>query len=88
MEEPSSEGNINVPPAATLAPAPTAMPEYIAPIQGSLLEIFKSGYIEHFGRGSDDNIIAFINKTLKDNNAIIAGGFLLNAINNSYFFSN
>ena len=79
MEEVGSEGGINVPLGP---PAGISVPEYVAPVQASLLEFFKPGYIKVYGNHTDDYIIRFINKTLSDNNAIVAGGFLLNSVNN------
>jgi len=79
MEEVASEGGINVP----MRPhAGTSVPEYVDLVQASLLKIFKPGYVSTYGNHTDDYIIGFINKTLSDNNAIVAGGFLLDSINN------
>lgn len=75
--EVGAEGNINAP----IRPAPVGMEEYLEVIQDALVTFFKVGYQKYYEvGGSDANIIQFINKTLKDNNAIIAGGFLLHAI--------
>jgi len=77
MEVVGAEGNIN----ARVRPGPTGMPEYRESIQDALILFFKVGYQKYYEvGGSDANIIKFINKTLKDNNAVIAGGFLLKTI--------
>ena len=82
MEEVRSEGNINVPPGPPGPSEGISIPEYVAPVQASLLRIFKPGYIKIFGDASDADVIEYINRTLRVNNAIVAGGFLLDSINN------
>ena len=77
MELVGAEGNINAP----IRPTPVGMPEYLEVVQDALVAFFKVGYQKYYEvGGSDANILKFINKTLKDNNAIVAGGFLLKAI--------
>jgi len=64
----------------------TSTPEYIPEVQKALIKFFRSGWLKNFknenkGAGnSDERLLAFLNKTLKDNHAIISGGFLLKAI--------
>jgi len=71
----------------------TSEPEYIPAVQKALIEYFKAGWLKNFKVGwfkiknenkgagnSDEQLLAFINKTLKDNGAVISGGFILKAI--------
>ena len=64
----------------------TSTPEYIPEVQKALIKFFRSGWLKNFknenkGAGnSDERLLAFLNKTLKDNHAIISGGFILKAI--------
>ena len=62
----------------------TAMPEYIPAVQTALIAFFKDGWDKYY-KGLNTNIskqrlLRFINKILKDNKAIISGGFILKAI--------
>lgn len=62
----------------------TEMPEYIPAVQKALIAFFKDGWDKYY-KGLNTNIskqrlLRFINKILKDNKAIISGGFILKAI--------
>jgi len=67
----------------------TSEPEYIPAVQAALIKYFKAGWLKHLAVGwfkvkgegnSDEQCLAFINKTLKDNGAVVSGGFILKAI--------
>ena len=73
-----AEGNINAP----VRPTPVALPEYLLNVQQALVRFFDAGYNAHFRASDNTDSLTFLNKTLKENNAVIAGGFLLNAIHN------
>jgi len=73
-----AEGNINAP----VMPTPVALPEYLETVQQALVRFFDAGYNAHFRASDNTDTLTFLNRTLKENNAVIAGGFLLNAIHN------
>ena len=65
----------------------TSQPEHIPAIQDALIKYFKAGWLKYFkninvgsANNSDQRLLAFINKTLKDNGAVVSGGFILKAI--------
>jgi hypothetical protein len=59
-------------------PVPTRMDdEGIRRVEEDLLAALKPGYLKNIGQAEDDVILDFIRKTLKDNNAILSGGFVL-----------
>lgn len=65
----------------------TSEPTFIPAVQAALIKYFKPGWQNNFknvnvgpANNSEQRLLAFINKTLKDNGAIISGGFILKAI--------
>lgn len=76
-EVPGAEGNLNF----EVKPTPAIVNEYKDVIQAALVATFRRGYDKYINAGDDDaTVLSFVNSVLHDNNAIIAGGFLLNAI--------
>lgn len=62
-------------------------PEYIPEVQKAVIQYFRAGWLKNFkpmsnrpGNVSDTKLLEFVNKTLKDHNAVISGGFILKAI--------
>ncbi len=66
----------------------TSEPDYIPDVQAAIVTFFKDGWQNHFkninvgpaNQTSDERLLEFVNKTLKDHGAIISGGFILKAI--------
>lgn len=61
----------------------TETPEYIEPVQKALVDFFKDGWVTHVNslwEEDDTSLIEYINTILKENNAVIGGGFILKAI--------
>jgi len=82
----NAEGNIEV----KIKPTPVECPEWIAPVQAKIAEWFKAGFKKHINNGVDPSnaqVIEHINNLLKTNEAIISGGFILEAIQNSNYKS-
>jgi hypothetical protein len=64
----------------------TSMPEYIPQIQTTLVKLFYDGWRKNFisihgpMSTTKKRLLEFINKTLKENDAIIGGGYILKSI--------
>jgi len=67
---------IDVPPAAPV----TELPQHVATIEQKLEDCFYEGYNQHVAAIAKADFLPALRQLLIDNEAVIAGGFLLNAL--------